>query len=61
VATQSAALVDVYEPEDVLVVSRRDHSSSLQRLDSLKLQDWLTDYSLGELWEKNVFGGGPFG
>jgi len=24
-----------------------------------KLQEWLKDYSLGELWEKNVFGGRP--
>jgi len=24
-----------------------------------KLEAWLEDYSLGEIWEKNVIGGGP--
>ena len=24
-----------------------------------KLADWLEDYSLGEIWEKNIIGGGP--
>ncbi len=61
VATQSSALVDAFEPEDVVVMNRRDGASTLQRLDAGSLQEWLTAYSLGELWEKNVFGGGPFG
>jgi predicted ATPase len=61
VATQSAALVDCFEPEDVIVVHRRDGASTLERLSSEPLQEWLAEYSLGELWEKNVVGGGPFG
>lgn len=61
VATQSAALVDYFEPDDVIVVHRQDGTSTLERLSPEALQDWLSDYSLGELWEKNVFGGGPFG
>lgn len=60
-ATQSAALVDHFEPEEVVVVHCRNGASTLERLSSPKLQEWLADYSLGELWEKNVFGGGPFG
>jgi predicted ATPase len=61
VATQSAALVDFFEPEDIVVVGRRDAASSFTRLDSQELRDWLEEYTLGELWEKDVFGGGPFG
>jgi predicted ATPase len=61
VATQSAALVDSFEPEEVIVVHRQDDASTFERLSSGALSEWLTDYSLGELWEKNVFGGGPFG
>jgi predicted ATPase len=61
VATQSAALVDCFEPEDVIVVHRQHGASTLERLSSAPLREWLAEYSLGELWEKNVFGGGPFG
>ena len=61
VATQSAALVDEFEPEDVVVMSRRDTVSTFHRLNAEELKDWLMDYSLGQLWEKNVIGGGPFG
>ena len=28
------------------------------RPDAEKLDAWLEDYSLGEIWEKNVIGGG---
>jgi hypothetical protein len=55
------SVVDAFEPEDVVVVGRRDAASSFTRLDSQELQDWLEEYTLGELWAKNVFGGGPFG
>lgn len=61
VATQSSALLDNFTPDDVVVVHRENGASTLQRLSPAELQEWLTDYSLGELWEKNVFGGGPFG
>ncbi|HUY87103.1 MAG TPA: AAA family ATPase [Pirellulales bacterium] len=61
VATQSSVLVDAFEPEDVVVVDRRDAASTLRRPDSVELKEWLEAYTLGELWEKNVIGGGPFG
>jgi len=59
VATQSVPLLDQFEPEDVVVVERDGAASTFQRLDPEKLRDWLGDYSLGQLWEKNVIGGGP--
>ena len=59
VATQSPLLLDHFEPEDVLVAERAAGATTLRRLDSSKLKDWLEDYSLGQLWEKNEFGGRP--
>jgi hypothetical protein len=47
------------EPEDVIVVDRKDNASTFHRLDATQLQDWLDDYSLGELWKQNVLGGRP--
>lgn len=59
VATQSVTLVNHFTPEDVLVVENRDRSTVVERLDAAQLSDWLDEYTLGELWEKNVFGGRP--
>ncbi len=61
VATQSAALVDGFAPEDVIVVNRREGASTFERLHEGALKEWLHDYTLGQLWEKNVVGGGSFG
>jgi len=59
VATQSVALVDCFEPEHVVVVDRCEGESWFRRLDAQELGQWLGDYSLSELWEKNVLGGRP--
>jgi predicted ATPase len=57
-ATQSAELLDHFEPEDVIVVDRTENGSKFKRLDAEQLTAWLEDdYSLGELWNKNLFGG----
>lgn len=58
-ATQSSHLLDEFTPEDVLVVEQSRHTTIFNRLDGAKLEIWLEDYSLGELWEKNEFGGRP--
>jgi predicted ATPase len=59
IATQSSMLLDHFAPEDVLVAERVDGSVQFTRPDSEKLSSWLTDYSLGQLWEKGEFGGRP--
>ena len=59
VSTQSSLLLDHFEPEDVLVADRVNGATELRRLNSEELGDWLEDYSLGQLWEKNEIGGRP--
>jgi predicted ATPase len=59
VSTQSPLLLDQFEPEDVLVADRVEGSTQLRRLDGDKLAEWLEEYSLGQLWEKNELGGRP--
>jgi predicted ATPase len=61
VATQSTAFVNCFEPEDVVVVNRSGMESTFERQSAEKLGEWLDDYSLAELWEKNVIGGRPGG
>ena len=60
-STQSPLLLDHFQPEDVLVAERVDNRTQLARVDSSQLAEWLDDYSLGQLWEKNEFGGRPKG
>ena len=57
--TQSVPLVDCFNPEDIVVVERSDRASTFKRLDPATLKEWLEEYSLSELWEKNVIGGRP--
>jgi len=58
-STQSSLLLDHFQPEDVLVAGRVNGGTQLTRLESAKLENWLEDYGLGQLWEKNEFGGRP--
>lgn len=59
IATQSSLLLDHFEPADVLVTECPDDETQLRRLDPGPLESWLEEYSLGQLWEKNHFGGAP--
>ncbi len=59
VSTQSLNLLDEFEASDVIVVVRENGQSVFRRLEEEKLRSWLEEYSLGELWEKNVIGGIP--
>jgi predicted ATPase len=58
-ATQSVTLINQFELADLIVVERRSGGSVFERPDSGRLHDWLSDYSLGDLWEKNLLGGRP--
>lgn len=58
-ATQSPLILDNFDPQDMLVANRRQGSTVLSRLNADELQDWLEEYSLGQLWEKNKLGGRP--
>ncbi len=59
VSTQSVELLNNFTPEDVIVADREDGASVFKRLDADELKDWLEDYTLGELWKKNILGGRP--
>ncbi|HET6879146.1 MAG TPA: AAA family ATPase [Pirellulales bacterium] len=61
VATQSVALLDEFQPDEVIVAEMHRSESQFRQLDSGAIAEWLETYSLSQLWEKNVIGGGPFG
>jgi len=59
VSTQSVPLLNQFRADDVIVVNKEGGESTFTRLNLVELEDWLGDYSLGDLWEKNVIGGRP--
>lgn len=59
ISTQSSTFLDNFDPEDVILVEREGETSRFSQPDTKALASWLEDYSLGEVWEKNVMGGGP--
>ncbi|MDR2849620.1 MAG: AAA family ATPase, partial [Verrucomicrobiota bacterium] len=59
VSTQSAALIDHFSVEDIIVVNRKAGASTFERLQKEDFTAWLETYSVGELWSKNVIAGGP--
>jgi len=70
-STQSVTLLNQFDPDDIIVVDREEDTengmrsshqskSVFRRLENQRgLQDWLQDYTVGELWEMNMIGGRP--
>lgn len=59
VATQSVTLLDNFPIEQVIVADHDGRGSLFRRLKADDYQMWLENFSIGELWEKNVLGGRP--
>ncbi len=59
VSTQSTDLLSCFSPENVIVMDRINGLSSFRRLSETELDNWLEEYSLGELWKTNIIGGRP--
>lgn len=59
VSTQSTTLINQLNPEDIIVVDRDQEQSTFRRLTKEDTQHWMDEFGLGDLWEKNLFGGTP--
>lgn len=58
VATQSPLLINYFSIEDIIVTGREKGASTFKRLEEKDFNVWLEDYSVGELWTKNIIDGG---
>jgi predicted ATPase len=58
VATQSADLVNHFKAEQVITVDQVDGESLFKRLSADELSHWLDEYSIGDLWQRNIIQGG---
>lgn len=60
ISTQSVDLLSEFALENIIVVDRENHQSKIRRVTvNEDLEKWLQDYTLGEMWEKNLLGGRP--
>ncbi|MCW1354960.1 AAA family ATPase [Campylobacter jejuni] len=59
ISSQSVELINHFEAQDIIVVDKEDDQSILTRMDNEKLQTWLEEYTLGEIWASNLIGGRP--
>lgn len=59
VTTHSDLLVSKFsdQPEAIVVCERTPDGTTLERLDAKKLELWLEEYSLGEVWMRGGIGG----
>lgn len=60
ISTQSVNLVGNFEPENIITVDRVDGQSVFNRLENENLESWLSDFTLGDLWLKNIIKGQPY-
>lgn len=59
VTTHSRLLIDALgdTPESVVICGRQNGRTYMERLDHEELREWLSDYSLGDLWSSGELGG----
>lgn len=58
IATQSTDFISHFEPEDVITVDQENGESLFKRLDSDELKIWLEDYTIDDLWKRNIITSG---
>jgi predicted ATPase len=58
-STQSVSLANQFSWEDMVVVDQVDNASVFRRLKSHEVEQWLTLYKMGDIWEMNALGGTP--
>jgi len=59
IATQNADMLNEFEINDIIVVSREGRESKFKRLSGDEFNEWLDEYSLSQLWRQNIIGGRP--
>jgi predicted ATPase len=57
-ATQSSDLINHFEPHDIITVDQIGGESVFNRLNADDLSAWLDEYSVGDLWQRNIVQGG---
>lgn len=57
ISTQSVELLNEFDVEDIIVVNHGEEGTALDRPSAEDLTQWIEEYTLGDLWKKNLLGG----
>ena len=57
--SQSVDFVNEFDAQDIIVADREGDASVFRRLDEKKLEQWLEEFGIGDIWSKNIIGGNP--
>jgi predicted ATPase len=58
VSSQSVELINEFSIDDLVIVEQQDDGTIFRRDNRGDFEAWLKEYSVGELWEKSIIGGG---
>lgn len=58
-STQSVTFADFFDIEDIIVVDTKENATTFNRIDKDKYSQWIEEYTVGEMWQKNLIGGVP--
>jgi len=58
-STQSVTFANQFDAKDFIVVDQVDGASTFKRVEEDELKEWLEEYSMGDIWTKNLIGGRP--
>lgn len=58
-STQSVTFADFFDIEDIVIVDTKDNATTFSRIDTDKYSEWIEEYTVGEMWQKNLIGGVP--
>ncbi len=57
--SQSVEFINEFSYEDIIVADRKDETSCFRRLEEKEVKEWLDEFSIGDIWRKNIIGGTP--
>ena len=58
-STQSSIFADFFDIEDIIIADTKENATIFNKLDTEKYKEWFEEYSVGEMWQKNLIGGVP--
>lgn len=58
-SSQSVTLINQFKAKDILIADIKENATNIRRLKEEEVKEWLEDYQLGTIWEKNIIGGTP--
>ena len=58
-SSQSVTLINQFKAKDILIADIKENATNIRRLEEEEVKEWLEDYQLGTIWEKNIIGGTP--